>query len=123
MATISKGKMRSPVLPKPLSSISASMEVKENKLLVDWLEGRVGRMGRLKVKGAIPLLPAESGAAKPGEALEVRTESFEVSDALRVGECGKNLGVQKRQVDLDPLITAPFPHFSRDVELTRSPVS
>lgn len=87
MATISKGKMRSPVLPKPLSSISASMEVKENKLLVDWLEGRVGRMGRLKVKGAIPLLPAESAAAKPGEALEVRTESFEVSDVLWLLEC------------------------------------
>jgi hypothetical protein len=76
MATISKGKMRSPVLPKPLSNISASMEVKENKLVVDWLEGRVGRSGRLKVTGALPIFATP---AKSADALEVRTESFEVS--------------------------------------------
>jgi hypothetical protein len=76
VAKFHKVSVSSPVLPRPFSNLGGTICVKNNQLCVEGLEGRVGRRGRLEVRGQLPIKANE--AYSSGEAIEVKAESLEV---------------------------------------------
>ncbi|CAI5478753.1 unnamed protein product [Closterium sp. Yama58-4] len=61
-AVFSRVTASSPVLPRPLTGGGGRIRIAAQQLLVDGLEGRVGRRGTLRVEGSLPLgLPAHEG--------------------------------------------------------------
>lgn len=76
VAKFHKVSVSSPVLPRPLSNLGGTISVKNNQVYVEGLEGRVGRRGRLEVKGQLPIKANESYSN--GEAIEIKAESLEV---------------------------------------------
>eukprot|EP01018_Ginkgo_biloba_P034762 Gb_34401 [translate_table: standard] len=74
-ATFHKASVSSPVLPRPLSNFGGTIHVRSNQLCINVLEGRVGRKGRLLVKGKLPLRSSE---ASPGDKIEMKSEILEV---------------------------------------------
>lgn len=64
------------MLPRPFSNLGGTICVKNNQLCVEGLEGRVGRRGRLEVRGQLPIKANE--AYSNGEAIEIKTENLEV---------------------------------------------
>lgn len=76
VAKFHKVSVSSPVLPRPLSNLGGTISVKNNQVCVEGLEGRVGRRGRLEVRGQLPIKTNESFSN--GEAIEIKAESLEV---------------------------------------------
>jgi hypothetical protein len=57
-AAVHKASIAAPgVLPRPLSNLGAAIRIRGNTLHVDALDGRLGRRGHLKVRGALPFRP------------------------------------------------------------------
>ncbi|MCO5581692.1 hypothetical protein L7F22_035581 [Adiantum nelumboides] len=75
VASFHRVSISSPVLPRPLSNLGGTIRVVNNQLCVEGLEGRVGRKGRLYVKGKLPLRASESVF---GNNVELRTDYLEV---------------------------------------------
>ncbi|KAG0581653.1 hypothetical protein KC19_4G269200 [Ceratodon purpureus] len=76
VAKFHKVSVSSPVLPRPFSNLGGTICVKNNQVCVEGLEGRVGRRGRLEVKGQLPIKAHESYSN--GEAIEIKAENLEV---------------------------------------------
>ncbi|CAI5527560.1 unnamed protein product, partial [Closterium sp. Naga37s-1] len=84
-AVFSRVTASSPVLPRPLTGGGGRIRIAAQQLLVDGLEGRVGRRGTLRVEGSLPLgLPAHEGGGEGAEG-----EGEEVLGGLRRGSKGK----------------------------------
>lgn len=75
VATFHRVSISSPVLPRPLSNLGGTIRIVNNQLRVEGLEGRVGRKGRLYVKGKLPLRANESSV---GDSVELKTDLLEV---------------------------------------------
>ncbi|KAI5082263.1 hypothetical protein GOP47_0002006 [Adiantum capillus-veneris] len=75
VASFHRVSISSPVLPRPLSNFGGTIRVVNNQLRVEGLEGRVGRKGRLYVKGKLPLRASEPSF---GNNVELRTDYLEV---------------------------------------------
>lgn len=76
VAKFHKVSVSSPVLPRPFYNLGGSICVKNNQLCVEGLEGRVGRRGRLEVRGQLPIKANEG--INNGEAIEIKADSLEV---------------------------------------------
>ncbi|GAB4854182.1 hypothetical protein Ancab_022767 [Ancistrocladus abbreviatus] len=74
-ATFHRASVSSPVLRKPLSNFGGRVLVKSNRLYISSLESRVGRRGKLLVKGNLPLTTSE---AFPGDKFDLKCEVLEV---------------------------------------------
>ncbi|CAI5993110.1 unnamed protein product [Closterium sp. NIES-64] len=84
-AVFSRVTASSPVLPRPLTGGGGRIRIAAQQLLVDGLEGRVGRRGTLRVEGSLPLgLPAHEGGGEGAEG-----EGEETLGGLRKGSKGK----------------------------------
>ncbi|EFJ16558.1 hypothetical protein SELMODRAFT_421796 [Selaginella moellendorffii] len=75
MAVFHKATVSSPILPKPAHNIGGTVTVKNNELIVDAIEGKVGKRGRLLIKGKLPLKAAVDSSDC---SLEVKADSLEV---------------------------------------------
>lgn len=75
VAAFHRVSISSPVLPRPLSNLGGTIRVVNNQLCVEGLEGRVGRKGRLHVKGKLPLRASETSV---GDNVELKTDLLEV---------------------------------------------
>lgn len=75
VAAFHKVSISSPVLPRPLSNFGGTIRVLNNQLCVEGLDGRVGRKGRLQVKGKLPLRASESSK---GDNIELKADLLEV---------------------------------------------
>ncbi|KAF3780354.1 hypothetical protein EJ110_NYTH39403 [Nymphaea thermarum] len=74
-ASFHRASVSSPVLPKPLSNFGGTVNFKSNRLSINVLESRVGRKGRLVVKGNLPLKASE---LFPGDKIDLKCEVLEV---------------------------------------------
>lgn len=74
-ATFHRASVYSPVLPTPLSNFGGTINVRSNQLSINGLEGRVGRKGRLLVKGNLPLRTSNISLV---DKIEMKSESLEV---------------------------------------------
>lgn len=74
-ATFHRASVYSPVLPTPLSNFGGTINVRSNQLSINGLEGRVGRKGRLLVKGNLPLRTSKISLS---DKIEMKSESLEV---------------------------------------------
>ncbi|CAI7743653.1 unnamed protein product [Closterium sp. NIES-54] len=84
-AVFSRVTASSPVLPRPLTGGGGRIRIAAQQLLVDGLEGRVGRRGTLRVEGSLPLgLPAHERGVEGAEG-----EGEETLGGLRRGSKGK----------------------------------
>eukprot|EP00897_Mesotaenium_endlicherianum_P001207 jgi/Mesen1/1113/ME000123S00282 len=76
VATFNRVSISSPVLPRPLSNLGGTIRVTNSQLVVEELEGRVGRRGVLQVKGRLPLQQGDGQAAAEG--IEIKADALEV---------------------------------------------
>ncbi|CAN6442192.1 unnamed protein product [Victoria cruziana] len=74
-ASFHRASVSSPVLPKPLSNFGGTVNFRSNRLSINVLESRVGRKGRLVVKGNLPLKASE---LFPGDKIDLKCEVLEV---------------------------------------------
>lgn len=63
-------------MPRPFSNLGGTICVENNLVFVEGLGFRVGRRGRLEVRGQLPIKANESYSN--GEAIEIKAESLEV---------------------------------------------
>lgn len=75
MASFHRVSISSPDLPRPVSSIGGTIRVINNQLRVEGLEGRVGRKGRICVRGKLPLRANETSLR---DSIELKTDFLEV---------------------------------------------
>ena len=75
MASFHRVSISSPVLTRPVSNVGGTIRVINNQLRVEGLEGRVGRKGRIYVKGKLPLRVNEASLR---ENIELKTDFLEV---------------------------------------------
>ncbi|XVE71601.1 hypothetical protein DITRI_Ditri10aG0164400 [Diplodiscus trichospermus] len=106
-ASFHRASISSPVLRKPLTNISGTVDVKSNKLCVALLESRVSRRGKLFVKGNLPLRTSE---ASLGDKIDLKCEVLEVR--------AKN--ILSGQVDTQLQITGSIlqPNISGNIKLS-----
>lgn len=67
--------MSSPVLRKPITNLNGTVHVKSNRLCISTLESKVGRRGKLFVKGNLPLRISE---ASLDDKIDLKCEVLEV---------------------------------------------
>lgn len=67
--------MASPVLRKPLTNLGGTVHVKSNRLCISSLESKVGRRGKLLVKGNLPLRTSEAAV---DDKIDLKCEVLEV---------------------------------------------
>ncbi|KAK4774964.1 hypothetical protein SAY86_009899 [Trapa natans] len=74
-ASFHRASVSSPVLRKPLTNLSGTVHVKSNRLCISTLESKVGRRGKLFVKGNLPLRISE---ASLDDKIDLKCEVLEV---------------------------------------------
>ncbi|XP_057959388.1 protein TIC236, chloroplastic isoform X2 [Malania oleifera] len=74
-ASFHRASVSSPVLWKPLTNFGGTVHVKSNRLCISSLESRVGRRGKLFLKGSLPLRTSE---ASLGDKIDLKCEVLEV---------------------------------------------
>ncbi|XP_068647537.1 protein TIC236, chloroplastic [Aristolochia californica] len=79
-ASFHRASVSSPVLRRPLTNIGGTVHVKSNRLSITSLESRVGRKGKLLLKGNLPLQTTEQFSSDridlKCEVLEVRAKNI-----------------------------------------------
>ena len=86
-------------LPRPVSGLNAVVRVRGNTLHVDTLEGRLGRKGHLRVKGALPLrppAPGSRGSAGAAWAALVSKADAAAAHGIRVDIVGGEVRAERR---------------------------
>uniref|UniRef100_F6H3G0 Uncharacterized protein n=1 Tax=Vitis vinifera TaxID=29760 RepID=F6H3G0_VITVI len=106
-ASFHRASVSSPVLWKPLTNFGGTVHVKSNRLCISSLESRVGRRGKLFVKGNLPLRISE---ASLGDKIDLKCEVLEVR--------AKN--ILSGQVDTQMQITGSIlqPNISGNIKLS-----
>lgn len=74
-ASFHRAIISSPVLRKPVTNVGGTVLVNSNRLKIGSLEGRVSRMGKLSVKGNLPLRMSEESL---GDKIDLKCEVLEV---------------------------------------------
>ncbi|WCJ31158.1 embryo defective 2410 [Euphorbia peplus] len=107
-ASFHRASISSPVLRMPLTNFGGTVNVKSNRLCITSLESRVGRRGKLLVKGNLPLRTSEISSA---DKIDLKCEALEVR--------AKN--VLSGQVDTQLQITGSLlqPNISGNIKLSQ----
>lgn len=74
-ASFHRASVSSPVLRNPLTNFGGKILVRSNRLCISSLESRVGRRGKILLRGNLPLTTSE---AFPGDKLHLKCEVLEV---------------------------------------------
>lgn len=74
-ASFYRASISSPVLWKPLTNFGGTVNVKSNRLCISSLESKVGRRGKIFVKGNLPL---GSNETTIGDKIDLKCEVLEV---------------------------------------------
>ncbi|KAK6927435.1 Translocation and assembly module TamB, partial [Dillenia turbinata] len=74
-ASFHRASVSSPVLRKPLTNLGGIINVKSNRLCITSLESRIGRRGKLFIKGNLPLRTSEASVS---DKVDLKCEVFEV---------------------------------------------
>ena len=67
--------MTSPFLRTPLTNFAGNVNVISNRLFINSMESRVGRKGKLSMKGTLPLQNSEPSAS---DKIELKCEVLDI---------------------------------------------
>ena len=85
-AVITRAKIVSPLLARPLYPVSANVRIQRNTLYADTIEAKCGPRGSIKVRGAVPVLHTRRGAS--GETWEGLVARADVQGGIRAEASG-----------------------------------
>ena len=93
-AVITRAKIVSPLLARPLYPVNANVRIQRNTLYADSFDAKCGPRGSVKVRGAVPVLHTRRGAS--GETWEGLVARADVQGGIRAEASG--LDVRARAV-------------------------
>ena len=85
-AVITRAKIVSPLLARPLYPVSANVRIQRNTLYADQFDAKCGPRGSIKVRGAVPVLQTRRGSS--GETWEGLVARADVQGGLRTEASG-----------------------------------
>lgn len=85
-AVITRAKIVSPLLARPLYPVSANVRIQRNTLYADHFDAKCGPRGAIKVRGAVPVLPPRRGAS--GDTWEGLVARADVQGGIRAEATG-----------------------------------
>lgn len=85
-AVITRAKIVSPLLARPLYPVSANVRIQRNTLYADQFDAKCGPRGSIKVRGAVPVLQTRRGSS--GETWEGLVARADVQGGLRAEASG-----------------------------------
>jgi hypothetical protein len=85
-AVITRAKIVSPLLARPLYPVSANVRIQRNTLYADHFDAKCGPRGSIKVRGAVPVLQPRRGAS--GDTWEGLVARADVQGGIRAEATG-----------------------------------
>jgi hypothetical protein len=85
-AVITRAKIVSPLLQRPLYPVSANVRIQRNTLYADHFDAKCGPRGSIKIRGAVPVLQPRRGAS--GETWEGLVARADVQGGIRAEASG-----------------------------------
>jgi hypothetical protein len=104
-AVITRAKIVSPLLARPLYPVNANVRIQRNTLYADMFDAKCGPRGSLKIRGAVPVLHTRRGAS--GETWEGLVARADVQGGIRAEASGLDIrarAVYSGRLDADIVI-------------------